>query len=813
MRSCMRRLALAVVLCLIMIPVVTGTALAAAPTIAGISPNNGPDAGSTSVTIMGTGFSVGATVKFGSTPVTGITIHSSESITATSPEGYGDELVNVTVTSLSGTSTSVPKDQFAYDPQPVGPWLGLNGNTSSDPATHEYLGPANEFSQHNIDYDRSFELVAGQIPSEVEPDQGQPETYFEAQLKSAHEYGMIPVSTIEYKGYDREGFEYVADPEFPQARTKEEEEEGRNTIKGYAEGFVKSATAILKLVNEKYPGMPVLFEPMNEPWGYTTPQYNGKEYGNVVVEVLSKALKAGIPLSDIYVGATGKKWISGMYEAQPTLETEIQGWYLHPYGPPSGTHDENSEGIQSLPYVQDEMTSGQNNLIVSEVGYCDDELNKALENPPCHEEGEEGVQAATNLTTMLDNALPYREAGWLRALIVYSRNAGGWAMQEYPSQVLSKAGEALDAFANVFGWTWAVQSTPGPVEATASKLFDTSCTSSSACVAVGDSVQSGNDAALAERWNGTEWSVLWVPSPAGATASVLYGVSCTSSTACIAVGSYTNSSGVEVALAEIWNGSEWALQSAPDPTGATLTRLQGLSCTSSTACTAVGLYHNSSGVEVTLAETWNGTTWSIQSTPNPTGAKASALMSVSCTSSNACTAAQDYLNSSNVIVPLVERWNGTAWAEQAAVTPTGATNTKIHRVSCTSSTACSAVGVYTNSSGVEVTLAETWNGTTWSIQSTPNPTGATLSRLQGLSCTSSTACTAVGLYHNSSNVELTLAETWNGTTWSIQSTPNPAGSQATALNSVSCTSSSACTAVQDYLNSSSTIVTLAESSV
>jgi hypothetical protein len=87
---------------------------------------------------------------------------------------------------------------------------------------------------------------------------------------------MIPVITIEYKGYDRTGYQSTSDPEFPQARTKKEEEEGKNTIKAYAEGFVKSASAILKFVNEKTPGRQVLFEPMNEPWNVTTPQYNGK---------------------------------------------------------------------------------------------------------------------------------------------------------------------------------------------------------------------------------------------------------------------------------------------------------------------------------------------------------------------------------------------------------------------------------------------------------------------------------------------------------------------------------------------------------
>jgi hypothetical protein len=44
------------------------------------------------------------------------------------------------------------------------------------------------------------------------------------------------------------------------------------------------------------------------------------------------------------------------------------------------------------------------------------------------------------------------------------------------------------------------------------------------------------------------------------------------------------------------------------------------------------------------------------------------------------------------------------------------------------SKACTAVGVYSKGSdGAQVTLAEAWNGTAWSVQSTPNPKGTTIS--------------------------------------------------------------------------------------
>jgi hypothetical protein len=93
----------------------------------------------------------------------------------------------------------------------------------------------------------------------------------------------------------------------------------------------------------------------------------------------------------------------------------------------------------------------------------------------------------------------------------------------------------------------------------------------------------------------------------------------------------------------------------------------------------------------------------------------------------------------NGVHTLAEAWNGSTWTMQAAPNPSGSQNAVLREVSCTSAAACTAVG---ESSGR--TLAERWNGANWTIQSTPNPAG--LPALSGVSCTSSTSCTAVGKY-------------------------------------------------------------------
>ena len=87
-------------------------AVAAAPTVTGISPTSGPTTGGTSVTITGTSFTSATAVDFGTVPATSFTVVSDTSITATSPAGTG--AVVVTVTTPFGTSATSSADVFTY---------------------------------------------------------------------------------------------------------------------------------------------------------------------------------------------------------------------------------------------------------------------------------------------------------------------------------------------------------------------------------------------------------------------------------------------------------------------------------------------------------------------------------------------------------------------------------------------------------------------------------------------------------------------------------------------------------------------------
>ena len=85
--------------------------------------------------------------------------------------------------------------------------------------------------------------------------------------------------------------------------------------------------------------------------------------------------------------------------------------------------------------------------------------------------------------------------------------------------------------------------------------------------------------------------------------------------ACTAVGEFTDGAAGGLILAERWNGKTWTIQHTPSPPhsnlpGAATATLNAVSCPSATTCVAVG--RSDTGA---LAELWNGTTWAIQHLP------------------------------------------------------------------------------------------------------------------------------------------------------------------------------------------------------
>jgi hypothetical protein len=319
-------------------------------------------------------------------------------------------------------------------------------------------------------------------------------------------------------------------------------------------------------------------------------------------------------------------------------------------------------------------------------------------------------------------------------------------------------------------------------------LASVSCQSPTSCSAVGNYSVFRGVKTLNEAWNGTAWVIQPTPSP-GRHESYLAGVSCAAA-GCTAVGNYRDQPGTHLTLAMSSGGGAWAVQATPSPAGAVPSTLASVSCGSPTVCTAVGYFDNSNVNSLTLAESWNGTSWAVQPTPDPAFSNNS-LLSVSCVSASFCMAAGSSYDKREAAFPLAESWNGTTWTILPVPLPSG-THGDLKGVSCTSATACTAVGSYRDSSGNDVPLAESWNGTVWTIEPVPSPTGGSGIDMRSVSCASPSACTAVGVYTTfNPSASVALAERWNGTTWAVQAMP--AGDD--VLFGVSCATPTTCTAV------------------
>lgn len=356
--------------------------------------------------------------------------------------------------------------------------------------------------------------------------------------------------------------------------------------------------------------------------------------------------------------------------------------------------------------------------------------------------------------------MPEASAGSAVAWKAASQSITGleWETTYHYRLVVTRGSEAIYGEDRTFTTVpWVVEATPS----TTGLLWGISCLSSSACIAV------GGEEDLAEHWNGTEWNVQAVTIPSGGTESSLRGVACSSATVCTAVGGYKDSSGTEVSLAERWNGAEWAIQATPNPSGALKSTLEGVSCTSSSTCTAVGWYENSASERWSLAERWNGKEWSLQSTPSATGEIEAD--EVSCPSRTSCVADRSYFApGGGGEESTVERWDGVEWHVQKLSAPEyeghAAEEVALRGVSCVTSTDCTVVGSFWVQGYGAMPLAEHWNGTEWQVQSTPRAPGAGFNNLRAVSCVSSSACTAAGQNDN----EEDFAERWNGKTWTLQ---------------------------------------------
>ena len=331
--------------------------------------------------------------------------------------------------------------------------------------------------------------------------------------------------------------------------------------------------------------------------------------------------------------------------------------------------------------------------------------------------------------------------------------------------------------------TWTVEpSPPLPAQFSAGELTAVGCAAST-CLAVGDGEDPYEEPYyLSDQWNGVSWTSEQTPGTNG-NGFYMTGVACPTATTCWATGTASFQNGP---LPVLWSLGQGGWNDGNLAGNINTGDLNGISCTSTQFCMAVGDVGSKA-----LAERWDGKRWhfmALQKTATP-GFTGPSFSNVGCGGPNSCMAVG--LAKASGALGVVEHWNGKSWKEQPTPTMRGAKGGNLGDVSCPTATECIAVGTYKRGS-VRLALSEMWNGRHWKLLSTPNqPLSPKNSALWSISCGAANACAAVG-----TPGPYPLLEWWDGTSWTLQ--PMPASFPGGAgLISVSCSSVTDCTAVGD----------------
>jgi hypothetical protein len=304
------------------------------------------------------------------------------------------------------------------------------------------------------------------------------------------------------------------------------------------------------------------------------------------------------------------------------------------------------------------------------------------------------------------------------------------------------------------------------------------------------------------------------PLPAGAATQQAYAslvaVACPDVSSCTAVGSYTDSADFLQGLLETGAETRWTPAKAPLPKGADSdSNLTAVACPAATSCVALGDYDDSSGNTQGLLLTGSGAAWKAAKAPLPSGAPSSqyvSLNSVACPSASSCTAVGSYSSAKGQSGLILTR-SGSSWKAVSAPLPAHANpapEASLTAVTCPSSSSCTAVGTYTDASGIQQGLLLTGSGKSWTAAQAPLPRGATtnLVFLDAVACPAAFSCVVGGWYRDAAtsyNQGLVLAESGRSWTATLAPLPDPGSDNPNAvLNAVACPAVSSCVAAGEY---------------
>ncbi len=283
------------------------------------------------------------------------------------------------------------------------------------------------------------------------------------------------------------------------------------------------------------------------------------------------------------------------------------------------------------------------------------------------------------------------------------------------------------------GTTWTQVPNPSPA---GSRLESVTATSDGSAWAIGDT---GNNGTLILRWNGATWTR--VPSPSFGPDGYLLSVSGASADSAWAVGVTE-----QHAVLLRWNGATWTR--VPNPAGNDLYRVAVVSASSAWAL-AYTFPGGDLSDPVSLILHWNGATWTRAPSPN---LGLGQIDGVTAASADTAWAFGYFGTGTSTSALAILHWNGATWTRVPSPGP--GMDSQIVDVAAASADTAWAVGTADGKA-----LILTWNGTAWTRA--PSPNVGRYGYLNGVPAFSGSDAWAVGEADGK-----TLIMRWNGQMWS-----------------------------------------------
>ena len=279
-------------------------------------------------------------------------------------------------------------------------------------------------------------------------------------------------------------------------------------------------------------------------------------------------------------------------------------------------------------------------------------------------------------------------------------------------------------------------------------------------------------------FDGTKWTAFQAPGIKGDNTSFLGGVADISPTDAWAVGTVNIGQANPGQVIEHWNGTQWNVFPGPSFAAGDQPELKAMTAISENDIWAVGTLLSDGGEILNfLFEHWDGTSW----TASTRATNDAFLFAVSADAMNDVWAVGFQGPENDNSRTLVMHFDGTSW-ETVPSPSVGSGASQLNGVVALAPNDVWAVGFSTPvappQQAATLTLIEHWDGTSWTVVTSPNVGPQSVfqsNRLQGIAAVSTNDIWAFGSYNqaNGSGQQNTLLMNWNGTAWSLASSPSP----------------------------------------